>query len=201
MVTNNNLNQSSPGFQSLSVGVFTGRTITPTSNQTSVSNGNGTGGNPTVSLTSTIYTNISFDTGTDTLAAFATGTFSPTLTAATTNPTVTYAKQVGYYQNYGEQVTVNINIALATLSGGSGIVHLDNFPFTCVNVSNYNAGGRLLMQNTPFLGTAQWYDGRISTNVAFAPVFGSKPAGNITGLQASGLTSTSSFACSITYNI
>lgn len=55
MATNNSANIKNVGIQSLtSAGIFNGRTITGTSSQVSVANGNGTAANPTLSFPSII---------------------------------------------------------------------------------------------------------------------------------------------------
>jgi hypothetical protein len=73
------------------------RTITPTANQTTVSNGDGVSGNPVVGLTSTIYTNISFDSGTTTLNNYSTGTFTPTIAFGGASVGITYTTQNGKF--------------------------------------------------------------------------------------------------------
>lgn len=108
-----------------------GRTITGTANQIGLTNGDGITGNPILALTSTIQVSgISFDSGSNTLNTYATGTFSPTLTGSTTNPTVGYASQVGRYTKIGNRVYVTVYIQVNSYTGGSGNLRISNLPFT-----------------------------------------------------------------------
>jgi hypothetical protein len=136
MATNNSADQNSTGIQSLtSSGTFVGRSIAQTANQINVSNGNGISGNPTLSLTSNInVSGISFNSGTNILAFYATGTFTPTMTGAGTAGVTIYNSQVGYYTRIGNMVWVfgHIDVSSAT---GSGAVKINGLPFTIKNQS------------------------------------------------------------------
>lgn len=55
-------------------------------------------------------------------------TFTPTITATTTNPTVTYTTQSGRWHRIGNLVTVTIRIIVNTISGGSGALRISNLP-------------------------------------------------------------------------
>lgn len=57
-----------------------------------------------------------------------TGTWSPTITGSTTNPTVTYFVQEGRWSKVGSRVHINIAIVINTYSGGSGDVRI-SLPF------------------------------------------------------------------------
>jgi hypothetical protein len=50
--------------------------------------------------------------------------FTPTLSAVTSAPTVTYSAQVGTLDFIGRLCVVNVRLALATLSGGSGLAYI-----------------------------------------------------------------------------
>jgi len=56
------------------------------------------------------------------------GTWTPTI-GATTDPTMTYSAQSGYYTKVGNLVTVFGRILTATRSGGSGQLTVDGLPF------------------------------------------------------------------------
>jgi hypothetical protein len=145
MATNNSANQSSTGIQSLtSAGVFNGVTVTGTANQISVSNGDGTGGNPTPSLTSNIYVSgISFDSGTTTLSNYTTTTWTPIIDGAVSG-TTTYTNQVGYYTRIGNLIFVQARITI-TAATGTGDATIGGLPFTVKNQSNGNSPGAIVV--------------------------------------------------------
>ena len=65
------------------------------------------------------------------------GTFTPTLGAASGDPTgVTYTAQVGSYTRIGRQVTAQCYIGFTTYTGGTGIIQITGLPFTASNVAN-----------------------------------------------------------------
>ena len=66
------------------------------------------------------------------------GTFNPTITGSSSNPTQSYANQTGYYCKVGEIcfIQVDLTFASSNVSGGSGEAHLDNLPFTVRNAGN-----------------------------------------------------------------
>ena len=165
MTTNDETNQNSTGIQSLtSSGTYNGRTITGTANQVSISNGDGTGGNPTVALTSTIYVSgISFDSGSNSLTSYSSGTFTPTLTGVSSNPSVTYTTQVGFYQKLGNFVFTNGKIVINTISGGTGNTSISSMPFTSINDSNESAG-TVIFQTLTWDSATIYYDHLITGN-------------------------------------
>ena len=168
MAINNVLNESSTGIQSLtSSGSVSGVTVTGTSNQISVSNGNGTSGNPTLSLTSTIQVSgISFDSGSNTLSVYALGTFTPAITGLSTNPTVSYTTQVGRYTKIGTRAYLTFNVVVSSTSGGSGGIVVTS-PFTIVN----NNVGYVFIANTTFVASTIYIVSKASggtTNILFA---------------------------------
>lgn len=71
-----------------------------------------------------------------------TGTFTPTLLAATTNPTVTYTSgTVGTYTKIGNTVHVFIRVNTTAVSGGSGTALIGGLPFA--TDGTYRSGGAL----------------------------------------------------------
>jgi len=67
------------------------------------------------------------------------GTWTPTYTASTSNPTVTYDTQFGYYTKIGRLVTVYFGVGTDAVSGGSGNVRVSGLPFTVAQVSTYHS--------------------------------------------------------------
>ena len=66
----------------------------------------------------------------NTLDDYEEGTWTPTITASTTNPTVSYATQTGFYTKIGRIVSIQGRIGLTAISGGSGNFRLSGLPFT-----------------------------------------------------------------------
>jgi hypothetical protein len=58
------------------------------------------------------------------------GTWTPTLTGSSSNPTVTYDLQRALYTRVGRQVTVTCYLSWTAFSGGSGDVYVSGLPFT-----------------------------------------------------------------------
>jgi hypothetical protein len=75
----------------------------------------------------------------NTLDDYEEGTFTPTLGGETTNPTVTYTVQTGFYTKIGNVVTVFGKITTTAISGGSGFAIFAGLPFTIKN-ANCGAG-------------------------------------------------------------
>lgn len=107
-----------------------GRTITGTANQVAVANGDGIAGNPTLSLPSTIYTNISFNSGTNTLDTYATGTFMPGVAFGGGSTGVTYGARNGVYWKIGKVIFWGFVMSLTNKGSSTGAVTITGFPFT-----------------------------------------------------------------------
>ena len=203
MTTNNSGNQNTTGVQALSsTGSMNGRTISPTTNQTSISNGDGTGGNPTIALTSTIQVSgISFDSGSNTLSAYAVGTYNPTLSSTGTPPTVTYSTQVGRYVKFGNQVMIFARLVLASNSGGTGTPLIASLPFTSVNDANLGNIGTCIIENTVLTTTNNYMvqiNSAPSTNLKIIGCVSAST--NVTPTLAN-IGGTAAFDHSILYNI
>lgn len=108
---------------------FVGRTITGTANQVIVTNGSGATANPTISLASTIYTNISFDSGTNTLNSYSSGAWTPTVSTNGVAPTITYGVRRGEYVKIGRLCYLTGLITFSSLSGGSGQIEVRGLPY------------------------------------------------------------------------
>ena len=62
------------------------------------------------------------------------GTWTPTIDAGTSSPTVSYTAQTGHYIKIGKLVQVSFRIVINTISGGSGQALITGFPFTSENI-------------------------------------------------------------------
>ncbi len=81
-------------------------------------------------------------TNANTLDDYEEGTWLPTFTTAGTAFTsITYDIQNGSYVKIGSYVYCEAHLRVATVSGGSGVVLLSNFPFATLGSSFPNPGG------------------------------------------------------------
>ena len=71
----------------------------------------------------------------NTLHDYEEGSWTPTLAAVTSNPSVTYAERVGRYRKIGDIVHIfcHIDISAGNISGGSGDALITGLPFTTAN--------------------------------------------------------------------
>ena len=79
---------------------------------------------------------IQFDSRSNKLDDYEEGTWTPTLLAAASNPTVSYSIQTGYYTKVGRSVTVTCWMNTASVSGGSGGMLVGPLPFAVSSNSN-----------------------------------------------------------------
>jgi hypothetical protein len=70
------------------------------------------------------------------LDSYEEGSFSPTYTASSSNPTVGYSNQIGRYVKIGQLVHCSIRITTSSVSGGSGALFISGLPFVAESVSN-----------------------------------------------------------------
>jgi hypothetical protein len=181
MATNNSTNTSNP------ITVAQGGTglATLTAHSVQVGNGTGTitqiavgatnsvmigstGADPSFSTTSTTYfTGISFDSGTNTLSTYTKGTFVPTITGSTSNPTPTYVAQYGFYTKVGKMTWVEAEIQVSALTGGTGALLISALPFTSTTQTllfGYALAG--IYNNGTTYSTGTWFVQSNSTTAA-----------------------------------
>jgi hypothetical protein len=68
------------------------------------------------------------------------GGWTPTLTASTTNPTVTYTSNNGKYTKIGNVCHASFQMRVSSHSGGSGTYQVSGLPFASVNAANDHIG-------------------------------------------------------------
>jgi hypothetical protein len=101
----------------------------------------------------------------NTLDDYEEGTFTPTLTASTTNPTVTYVTgaTLGAYTKIGNIVHISLEVRTSAFSGGSGELRIAGLPFTCGLTGNNNFECTVSLYNVTFntsaVLTAEIYGG------------------------------------------
>ena len=203
MVTSNAANQSTTGLQSLnSSGAFNGRTITGTANQIAIANGDGTTGNPTLSLTSTIQvTGISFDSGSNTLGNYVEGTFTPTLTNTGSAPTVTYTTQLGRYTRIGNRVVATVDLVINAYTAGTGNCQISALPITSNNTANNNSICAINLTTVTFGASVLYYVGDLAPNATAMDIDGIKSAAGKLNLVAGGAAAACSFLFTLTYEV
>jgi len=136
------------GLLSINGNAASALTLTGTANQIAITNPQGIAGNPTFSLPSTIYTNISFDSGVHTLNSYTSGTFTPTLNFGGSNTGITYSTQIGKYWKIGSVVYCNIEFVLTSKGSQTGNASVGGLPFTSAN-----DGHSMTFATEAFLGT------------------------------------------------
>jgi len=77
------------------------------------------------------------------LADYEEGTWTPTITGSTTNPTVTYDLQRGVYTKVGRVVTVSCFLSWTAISGGSGDARISGLPFTIESTPSASGAGAI----------------------------------------------------------
>jgi hypothetical protein len=90
----------------------------------------GAAADPVFTTTGTPYvTGISFDAGSNTLANYAQGTFTPVLAFGGGSTGITYVDQIGTYTRIGNIIIFNVIITLSSKGSSSGAATIANFPF------------------------------------------------------------------------
>jgi len=76
-----------------------------------------------------------------TLSAYEVGRWTPTLLGSSSNPTQSYALQVGRYEKVGRTVLVSgkVKLAASGVSAGTGVVRLGGLPFNVSDDSDYSS--------------------------------------------------------------
>jgi len=132
----------------------------------------------------------------NTLDDYEEGSWTPSYGATTTNPTVTFGTQAGYYTKVGNLVYCHLRMNLTSTSGGSGSLRITGLPFVPMNVS----GG---LHTTGFAYRTNWTTAGpdaayIINNSAFAYLFAGAVTG-ITGMDPANLSNTAQLILSFTY--
>lgn len=164
------------GFISKDGSLAHARTLQPTANQTTMTNGDGVAGDPVFGLASTIYTNISFDSGAHTLNSYTSATFTPVLAFGGASVGITYATQAGKYWKIGAVVYFNINIFLTSKGSSVGNATITGLPFASANDGQVQMIGIEAFLNTYPAGTT-YIVGELDPNTS-AVIIAACGAGN-----------------------
>lgn len=154
----------------------------------------GTGGAPAFSATPSV-TSISF--GGTALANYLESTFTPTVTASTSNPTVTYTTQTGRYTRIGNRVYTTITLVLATYSAGTGDVQISGLPVT--SSSSNVAVGAIYCDNVTFATT--YINPVLAGSSTDIKIIGTTSASGSTTLASGAFGATTSIRLTIIYEV
>jgi len=84
----------------------------------------------------------------NTLDDYEEGTWTPTISGSSSNPTVSYNFRYATYVKVGRLVTLNAHFRTSSVSGGSGDVWITGIPFTVDSTSSYTTVGAMYQFNT-----------------------------------------------------
>lgn len=91
--------------------------------------------------------------GTNSVSIYEEGTFTPVITGSSSNPTVTYTTQLGWYQLIGNWCQADVNIEINTFSGGTGAIRI-SLPFAAASDTDYVAQGAILTSGVAYTGSS-----------------------------------------------
>lgn len=103
------------------------------------------------------------------VTTFKQGTFTPTITGSSTNPTVTYTLQTGRYFQINNMVTVSGSITVNAYSGGSGNLQITGLPTAAFATTPFI--GSVALSTVTFAGVGLYCTvagGASVLNVAFS---------------------------------
>jgi hypothetical protein len=136
----------------------------------------------------------------NTLDDYEEGTFTPTLIDNSSNQPTSYGARLGTYTKIGNQVTIQVYLAITTMGGTiSGAVSIGNMPFTSSSTTNnYQSAwcGYWATMNSSFV----WVGGFLSPNTTRIALHRATSAtATLVAMQASDWTSSSDIMISCTY--
>jgi hypothetical protein len=94
------------------------------------------------------------------------GTWTVSIEALTSNPSVTYTTRTGWYTKVGNVVNVWFWVEIATISGGSGVLAITDLPFTAAS------GSGKLNFGTAYANDSSWGNGTVTQLLSYIPVSG-----------------------------
>jgi len=132
MAYNNATNTNVTGIVNADgAGAFNGSNLDATGNTISSTDTNGNvilspNGTGIVSLTK----GLSFDSGTNTIADYEAGSFTPTLNFGGASVGITYGTQTGTYIRIGSFVMINVNVTITNKGSSTGIAQITGLSLT-----------------------------------------------------------------------
>jgi hypothetical protein len=122
----------------------------------------------------------------NTLDDYEEGSWTPTITGSSSNPTVTYTAQTGFYTKIGRMVSIQGRVGLSARTGGGGNLRISGLPFanggglagassswfSFVTLSaGYTMGSSYIEPNSSFLSFAE-SGNNVSANQLGVSAFG-----------------------------
>ena len=142
---------------------------------------------------------LSFDGNTNKLQNYSEGSWNPTLTGATGNPTVSYTTQSGSYTRIGDTIICRATVVINTLSGGSGDIRI-SLPFTTANDGLSNTGS-WSANGVDYTASVMWVQVVAGPNLAYARLIEQNDAASGNSLDYPGIGTGDSFTFSLTYKV
>jgi hypothetical protein len=136
------------GTATTAVSIDTSQNVTMagrTTNPTTISVGGATPSSSGSGITFPATQSASTDA--NTLDDYEEGTWTPIYSTDGTQPTVSYAAQVGRYTKVGRLVTCFVRIARSSSSGGSGSIYIGGLPFAAASTFTYGQPTRTASWN------------------------------------------------------
>jgi hypothetical protein len=105
------------------------------------------------------------------------GTFTPTLTGSSSNPSVTYSGQEGHYTKVGNLISFQIRVHTSAYSGGSGNLYISGLPFaSSSSLDSYSGAVGLNYQFASNLNPMAW---TINSNASFLTLWKNDNIANV----------------------
>ena len=136
----------------------------------------------------------------NTLDDYEEGTWTPTLTGASSDPTVTYTTQTGQYTKVGRVVHVQCSIVPATYSGGSGVLRIAGLPFTSGSSTFYVTGSAYL-DGVDIGASRTWATSYVAPGVSHIRLITSQNNGAASDVLVGGVSAGDNIIIGITYMV
>jgi hypothetical protein len=137
--------------------------------------------------------------GGDVLSQYDEGTYTPVITASSSDPTVTYTRQRGKYVRVGNVVTISVDLIWSAISGGSGDVRL-SLPFAGESsVGASGAGPIAVLDGVTFAALRTFCSVQPQASVLYANLPQAGSAVSTTNTTVAQLSASGRFVLSCTY--
>ncbi len=175
---------------------FAGPFSSPGADNNAILMSNGASADPAFTITGTPYVSgLSFDSGTNTMTAYQSGSNNYGISIGGSNVGITYAATAAFFYLIGGMCVCAIPIVLSSTGGLTGDVLITNLPFNCSNTFGSNWRNTMIMTaGTLTAGyTNIFMVPIVGTNTAQLAQYNSATGASITALTHSNITNNSSF--------
>ena len=158
------------------------------------------GATPTTSGTGiTFPATASASTNANTLDDYEEGTFTPTISGASSAGTGTYTTQQGRYTKIGNMVNINVSVYTSAHTG-SGQIRLTNLPFTIKNATLYYPAASFFLQDVT-LNSNSYIQAVGVANTTYVEVYTFPVGGNATSALTLATDPAGQYIYSLTYEV